>query len=71
LSIILIRRCRESYFATACRSKSRAPSLPSSGRNVRRVTFQPSLLRVSSQRLVAARELPAVGADAMDAKADR
>ena len=43
------------FGATALRKISRAPSLPSSGRSVRRVTFQPSLVRLSSQRLAPTR----------------
>ena len=43
------------YGAIARRSKARASSLPSSGRSVRRVTFQPSLPRLSSHRLAPTR----------------
>ena len=46
----------------AFRSKARASSVPSSGRSVRRSTFQPSLPRLSSQRLAP---------DAVDAEAGR
>src|SRR5262249_51701506 len=52
---LLVLLWKRPYCAIAFRSKARASSLPSSGRNVRRVPFQPSLPRLGSHRLAPTR----------------
>src|SRR6476659_2433660 len=55
LLFVLAVSLAKTYGVMARRSKARASSVPSSGRRVRRVTFQPSLPRLSSQRLAPTR----------------